>query len=65
MDLQGALGLDGRYRNGFEGISVSFEVKGDAPEEKLREVVEQAQKRSAVFDCVANGVPVSVDISTG
>ena len=64
-DLQGALGLDDDLRNGFDDIKVSFHVKGDASEEKLREVVDQAQKRSFVFDCVTNGVPVSVDVSTG
>jgi uncharacterized OsmC-like protein len=63
MDVQGALGLSDDYRNGFEHISVSFRVAGNAPEEKLREVVERAQQRSAVFDMVTNGVPVSVDVA--
>ncbi|MGL6280618.1 MAG: OsmC family protein, partial [Gaiella sp.] len=56
-----ALGLSDEVRNGFEAISVRFTVKGDAPEEKLREVVLRAQQRSAVFDMVMNGVPVAVD----
>jgi uncharacterized OsmC-like protein len=64
MDVQGALGLSDEYRNGFERISVSFRVKGDAPEEKLQELVGRAQQRSAVFDMVTNGVPVSVDVAT-
>jgi uncharacterized OsmC-like protein len=64
MDVRGCLGLDDDYRNGFEQIRVSFRVKGDAPEEKLREVVDRAQLRSAVFDMVTNGVPVSVDVTT-
>jgi uncharacterized OsmC-like protein len=64
MDVQGALGLSDDHRNGFEHIRVSFRVKGDAPEEKLREVVERGQRRSAVFDMVTNGVPVSVDVTT-
>jgi uncharacterized OsmC-like protein len=64
MDVQGALGLSDEYRNGFELIRVSFRVKGDAPEEKLREVVARAQQRSAVFDMVTNGVPVTVDVTT-
>ncbi|HEX6699617.1 MAG TPA: OsmC family protein [Gaiellaceae bacterium] len=64
MDVQGALGLSDDYRNGFERIRVSFRVAGDAPEEKLREVVERAQQRSAVFDMVTNGVPVAVDVAT-
>jgi len=64
MDVQGALGLSDDYRNGFERIRVSFRIAGDAPEEKLREVVERAQRRSAVFDMVTNGVPVAVDVTT-
>jgi len=64
MDVQGTLGLDDGIRNGFERIRVSFHVEGDAPAEKLREVVERAQARSAVFDMVTNGVPVSIDVTT-
>ena len=64
MDVRGALGLDDDYRNGFERIRVSFRVAGDAPEEKLREIVARAQRRSAVFDMVTNGVPVQVDVAT-
>ena len=63
MDVQGALGLDDEIRNGFAQIRVSFHVEGDAPEEKLREVVARAQRRSAVFDMVTNGVPVTVDVA--
>jgi len=63
MDVRGALGLDDDYRNGFEQIRVSFRIKGDAPAEKLQEVVTRAQARSAVFDMVTNGVPVSVDVA--
>ena len=64
MDVRGALGVDDEPRNGFERISVSFRVTGNAPEEKLREVVERAQKRSAVYDMVTNGVPVAVEVAT-
>jgi len=64
MDVQGALGLSDDYRNGFEQIRVSFSVKGDASDEKLREIVTRAYHRSAVFDMVTNGVPVTVDVAT-
>ncbi len=64
MDVRGALGVDREPRNGFERIGVSFRVTGNAPEEKLREVVERAQKRSAVYDMVTNGVPVAVEVTT-
>jgi uncharacterized OsmC-like protein len=64
MDVRGALGLSDDVRNGFEHIRVSFRVAGDAPEEKLREIVARARLRSAVFDMVTNGVPVTVDVAT-
>jgi uncharacterized OsmC-like protein len=60
MDLRGALGLSDDYRNGFERVRVTFTVEGDAPPEKLRELVNRAQQRSAVFDMVSHGVPVTV-----
>jgi uncharacterized OsmC-like protein len=62
MDVRGALGLDDDYRNGFERIRASFKVCGDAPEDKLREIVERAKRRSAVYDMVCNGVPVNVEV---
>lgn len=64
MDVRGALGLSDEVRNGFSNIRATFRVKGDAPKEKLREVVERAQQRSAVFDMVTNGVPVAVEVET-
>jgi uncharacterized OsmC-like protein len=64
MDLHGALGLSDDYRNGFEHIKVDFTIKGDAPAEKLREVLERGRQRSAVFDMVTNGVPVTVGVVT-
>jgi uncharacterized OsmC-like protein len=64
MDVRGALGLSDEVRNGFSNIRVGFKVKGDAPEEKLREVVARAQQRSAVFDMVTHGVPVAVEVET-
>jgi uncharacterized OsmC-like protein len=64
MDVRGALGVDEEPRNGFERIGVLFRVTGNAQEEKLHEVVERAQKRSAVYDMVTNGVPVAVEVAT-
>ena len=57
IDLLGILGLGEGVRNGFQGIKVSFKLKGDDPD-KLRKVVEQSTARSAVYDIVTNGVPV-------
>lgn len=43
---------------------MAFTVRGDAPPEKLRQVVERAAARSAVFDVVSHGVPVAVHVAT-
>jgi hypothetical protein len=37
-------------------------LRGDDPD-KLRSVVEQSRQRSAVYDIVTNGVPVSIDVN--
>jgi uncharacterized OsmC-like protein len=65
LDARGALGLDDTYRNGFSQIRVSFSVKGDAPREKLEEIVARAQARSVVYDMVTNGVPVVLEAEVG
>ena len=65
LDARGAFGLADDVRNGFEHISATFRVTGNAPEEKLREVVERARARSAVYDIVTHGVPVAVEVAVG
>jgi uncharacterized OsmC-like protein len=61
IDLLGILGLDRDVRNGYQGIRVSFQVRGDASPEELAALVEQSRRRSAVFDVLTNGVPVTVE----
>ena len=63
MDVRGALGIDDSVRNGFERIRVTFKIKANAPEEKIREVVERAKARSVVFDSVTRGVPIALDVA--
>ncbi len=63
IDLRGILGISDEVRNGYRDISIRFEIEGDAPPEKLQQILEQARARSAVFDVLTNGVPVSVSIS--
>ncbi|HET9702442.1 MAG TPA: OsmC family protein [Vicinamibacterales bacterium] len=65
IDLRGILGLSGDVRNGYDKIRATFTIKGDAPEEKLRQIVEQSKARSAVFDVLTNGVPVDIGINVG
>jgi uncharacterized OsmC-like protein len=64
INLLGIFGLSDEVRNGFEHIKVSFRMSGDDPD-KLRKVVEQSRERSAVFDMLTNGVPVTVEVTPG
>ncbi|MGB5812814.1 MAG: OsmC family protein [Polyangiales bacterium] len=63
LDARGMLGLAEDVRNGYSGIRLSFKVVGDAPAEKLRQIVQQSQDRSAVFDVLTNGCPVSIEVA--
>lgn len=63
IDLMGILGLDKSVRNGYQQVKISFQLAGDDPA-KLEQVVQQSIARSAVFDVLTNGVPVTVDVAT-
>lgn len=63
IDLNGILGLSGEVRNGYEGIRASFRIEGDAPAEVLEQIVAQSVARSAVYDVLTNGVPVTLDVA--
>ena len=62
MDTRGAMGLTKEIRNGYENIKVSFRVKSSAPKEKIKELVEVAQKRSPVFDIISNPTPIEITL---
>lgn len=60
MDIQGILGIDDEVRNGFNGITVEYEIDADASHADLEALVAQSQKRSAVYDIVTNPTNVTV-----
>ena len=62
MDLAGILGIDSDVRNGFDGITVQYEIDADASEDDIAAIVAQSQKRSAVFDIIANPTNISVNV---
>lgn len=64
IDMMGLLGLDPEVRNGFQGIRVSFRLRGDDPE-ALRRVFDKSVARSAVLDVITNGVPVALEVDAG
>jgi len=65
IDLLGIFGMSDQVRNGYREIRVHFTVEGDAPAEKLQALVEQSRDRSAVYDVLTNGVPVSIEVDAG
>jgi len=62
MDIQGILGIDGDVRNGFDRITVRYEIDADATQAEIAALVAQSQKRSAVFDIVTNPTDVNVEV---
>jgi uncharacterized OsmC-like protein len=65
IDLRGILGISEEVRNGYREIRASFKVRGDAPAEKLREIVEQSRARSAVYDVLTGGAQVRLSVDAG
>ncbi len=63
MDIQGILGIDKDVRNGFDGIKVSYKIDADASPQDIEALVAQSQKRSAVYDIVANPTNVTVEVN--
>ena len=63
MDIQGILGIDSDIRNGFGGIKVTFKIDADASPDERKALVAQSQKRSAVYDIVANPTNITVEVN--
>ncbi len=63
MDIQGILGIDSDIRNGFGGIKVTFKIDADATPDEIKALVAQSQKRSAVYDVVANPTNIIVEVN--
>ena len=63
MDIRGILGMDTDVRNGYDDIKVSFKIDADASKEDIEALVAQSQKRSAVYDIIANPVNVTVEVA--
>ena len=63
MDIRGILGVDPEVPNGFDGITVTYDIDADASAEDIKAVVAQSQKRSAVYDIITNPTRVTVEVS--
>ncbi len=63
MDILGILGGDPDVRNGFSDIKVSYQIDADASPEDIEALVAQSQKRSAVYDIIANPTNIAVEVN--
>jgi len=62
MDIRGILGADSDVRNGFDGIKVTYKIDADASPDDIKALVAQSQKRSAVYDILANPTNITVEV---
>ena len=62
-DIRGILGADSDVRNGFNDVKVTFTIDADASKEDIEALVAQSQKRSAVFDALANPTNITVEVA--
>ena len=60
MDVRGILGIDTEVRNGFDKITVTYDIDADASDADIKALVAQSQKRSAVYDIISNPTDVRV-----
>ena len=61
-DVRGILGADPDVRNGFNGVRVRYAIDADASRADIEAIVAQSQKRSAVFDIMANPTAIVVEV---
>jgi uncharacterized OsmC-like protein len=55
--------MDSDVRNGFDGITVTYDIDADATPDEIKAIVAQSQKRSAVYDVITNPTDVRVIVS--
>jgi len=61
--VRGILGMDSDIRNGFSGITVTYDIDADATPDEIKALVAQSQKRSAVYDIITNPTDVRVKVN--
>ena len=62
LDLRAFLGLSEEVRPGYEGIRLTYQVKSNAPREKIVELCNYVQKTSPVLDIIRNPIPVTISL---
>jgi uncharacterized OsmC-like protein len=62
IDVRGVLGIDAAVRNGYDQITMDFDVDADATAEQIAALVTASRDHSAVFDIVTNPTPVTINV---
>lgn len=65
LDLRGYLGLGDSVRPGYKNLEYTVRIESDASEEVLREILEEAERTSPMFDNISNDVPISSSLKAG
>ena len=63
LDFRGTLGVDRAAPVGFESIRMTFELASDAPEEKLKKLVELTERYCVVLQTLAKAPTVEVHLA--
>ena len=62
IDLRGFLGIDPTVANGYEGLSYTVRIKGDATPEQFAEIHEAVMATSPNFYNIANPVALKANL---
>ena len=63
IDVRGVLAIDPSVRPGFDWISITFEIEGDADDESLAALAEASRRTSAVYDMLTGHTPVQINVA--
>src|SRR4051794_36639963 len=64
LDFRGTLGVDREAPVGFAAIRLRFDLKSDAPEEKVAKLLQLTERYCVVAQTLAGGVPLEFSYST-
>ena len=62
IDFRGTLGIDKTAPVGFAEIRLRFDVKSDAPQDKLDQLLKLAERYCVVYQTLRSGPPIEVKL---
>jgi uncharacterized OsmC-like protein len=61
-DARGMLGIDPTMPPGWSAVRYAVSIRSPAPEARVRELIELADRRSSVLDIIRRAIPVSSQV---